>query len=64
MFKVGILFSTGFFTYLESKIVVIVLVLTVLVSLALGARIICLQRKLTELKTVSETGKLTRISSD
>lgn len=46
----------GFFTYLESKIVVTLLVLTVLVSLALGARIICLRQKLTEMQTVSETG--------
>ena len=64
MFKVGILFSTGFFTYLEYKIVVALLVLIALASLALGARVICLRRKLTELQTLSEAGKFKNISGD
>lgn len=45
--------------------------LTVLVSLALGARIICLRRKLTSLQTVPsagsdlfDAGKLTIVSGD
>ena len=56
MFEVGILFSAGFLSYFESKIVVALLVFTVLVSLALGARIICLRRKLTELQTAESAG--------
>jgi len=46
----------GFLTYLESKILVSFLVLTVLVSLALGTHIICLQRKLTSLQTAPSAG--------
>ena len=56
MFKINMLFSTGFLTYVESKIVVTLLVLIVVVSLALGARIICLRRKLTKLQTVQSAG--------
>ena len=43
---------------------VALLVLIALVSLALGARVICLRQKLTELQTVSEAGKFTSISGD
>jgi len=56
MFKVGMLFSTGFLTYVESKIVVTLLVLIVVGSLALGAYNICLRRKLTELQIVQSAG--------
>ena len=56
MFKISMLFSTGFLTYVESKIVVTLLVLTAAVILALGARIICLRRKLTEVQTVQSAG--------
>lgn len=69
MLKISMLFSTGFLTYLESKILVASLVLAVLASLALGARIICLHRKLTELQTIqsagsdaSDAGRLTKTS--
>ena len=73
MFKVStcVLFSTGFLTYLESKILVACLVLAVLLSLALGARIVSLRRKLTSLQTVQsagsdvfDAGKLTSMSGD
>ena len=45
LFKLVFYYSTGFFTYLESKVLVASLVFTILVILGLIARLIYLGRK-------------------